>query len=444
MDKFDLKPFARRVRFLRTWRGAALGAAAGGIAASVWAGADYMGLADAEPTGLAVIIGVATVVGGLAGALRKISQNDLGASIDRRGKLEDRLSTAIDDARSASQMDADLAADASAKLSALQPKRLYPVRVGKPQYAALAAISLATFIFVAGNTPYFLTPEQKVAREEIKRTGEKVERLRKEFEESPRLGKELSAEERRIAEALRKLERDLDRAKMTPEEAIKRSQEIAEQADKLARESAKEQLKSLDSARDALAKSLMDQAKKQQGMEALAKEQMDALASKAAESPEAAQEALSELNQQVKDLQSQLDQMQKRADALKEKLNDPSLSDSERQKLSKELEDLLKKQEQANKDLEQLKLSQKAMETFAKLMQKLAEDPRYKKLMEMQQKLQESGEAAEQTGQPTLSKEEREEMMRQMEELAKELQSDEAMQAYIDELLNAMECAGGT
>ncbi|RYG22485.1 hypothetical protein EON82_16940, partial [bacterium] len=122
----ELGPFARRVRIVRAWRGAAIGACFGALVAAGWSGLDWMGRADASPAGMAMCVGVSSLIGAVAGACLRLPVKALRASVDRRARLDNRLTASAVDVPFVEE----IRADAQARLSTVRPSELYPLGVG--------------------------------------------------------------------------------------------------------------------------------------------------------------------------------------------------------------------------------------------------------------------------------------------------------------------------
>ena len=433
-----LKRFEKRVRLVRAWRGMAVGLCVGASAAATWAVLDWFAVLYAEWAWLGILVAASAVLGGIIGYLLKIPVEALAASIDRRGGLKDRLSTARE--HSESMFDEPLVGDASAHLEKLKPATVFPYKIGRWQGGAVALTILAATIFLLGNTPILLNEDQKKQLEELKREGAKVERIIKQNLEDPEAQKQMSEEERKLANELLKLKKDLEKGRLNKEEALQRANELAKEAEKLMKEAIKNTDLSLEKAESALDK-LRKDAMQQAGM----KQNADPNLMKMSDQERAT--AMQQLQSKLENLQNQINSLQSQMNALQQKMNNPNLSAAERKKLQEQMDALKKQLEQAKQsqkdaqdDMEALKLSKEAQEVFQKMM----EHPLYKKLQDLAQKLAENNEAAAKSGQPKLSKEERERLQKELEELAKKLKDDKAMKEYLEALLEAMKNAGGT
>jgi hypothetical protein len=435
-----LKRFERRVRLVRAWRGLAVGLCVGGLLGMIWSALDWFAIFYTEWLWLGILAAACAFVGAIVGFFLRVPVNSLADSIDRRASLKERLSTAREHALGGEMFDAPLLDDASKHLESIKPGAVFPFKVGKWQGGGVALASVAAAIFLLGNTPILLNPDQKKQLEELKREGAKVERIIKENLDDPEAQKQMSEEEKKLANELLKLKRDLEKGRLNKEQALQRADELAKQAEKLMMESIKNTDLSLEKAESALDK-LRKQAMEKVGMKQNADPNMMKMSEQQREA------AMQQLQSKLENLQSKMNALQSQMKALQQKLQDPNLSAAERKKLEEQLKELekqmseaQKEQKDAQEDMEALKLSKEAQEVFQKMMQ----HPLYKKLQELAQKLAENNQAAAKSGQPKLTKEEREQLQKELEELAKQLKDDKAMEEYLQALLDAMKESGGT
>lgn len=421
----NLKRFERRVRLVRSWRGMAIGACFGSLAAAVWAGLDWANVAYADWSSLGAVVAVGAALGLVAGLLQRIPKRALADSIDRRGDLEDRLATSLERQNRDGGFDAALHADAQAKLQDLKPAKLYPVRFGRWHAGALALAALASTLFLLGNTPIFLNDSQKAERKEMEEKGQAVEHVLKPIEEH--LKQEgRNPDEERLAEELRRLAQELKKGRISKEEALQKANELQKQAEKLVQDRAAKTQKTLAEAESAFDKMLKEQMTKN-GLKDV--------------DPEIAKMTDQEREAMAESLQSQQNSLQKQIDALKSQLQKPGLDKQTRDQLSKELQDLLSKQSELFKQLQQLELSKNVQDMLKRMM----ENPLYKKLLEAQKKLQEAMKEAQQNGeQQQLTHQQIEELKKKLEELAKQLKDDKAMSEYLQKLLDSLQDACGT
>jgi len=409
-----------------------MGACLGAAASAVWAGLDWFAILYTDWTGMALLVGAGALIGAVVGALRRVPEADLTASIDRRAGLEDRLATARE--RSGDEeFDAALRHDADTRLAAVQPKQVYPVRVDRWHAGTVGLAALAAMVFLLGNTPLLLSETAKREREEVQAQGKKVERVTRENLMTPEARQEMSEAERKLAQELRKLQRDLEKARLTKEEALQRSNEIAKEAEKLAKEGAEKSLENMDQAQTALErmqKAELDKAGLQNAdlkMAQVSQAQREAMRQEAKKRADAAQKELEALKKQL--------------DALSQKLQKPGLSEAERKALEEQkkaleqkMSDAQKANAQAQNEMKGLELSEEARQVLDKLMN----DPLFKEMQEIAEKLKQNAEQGKQSGQPQLSKEQLKEMQKQLEEMLKKLKDDKAMQEMLKKMLEAL------
>lgn len=419
MNNLNLRSFNRRVRLVRAWKGLAMGACFGSLAAAAWAGLDWANVAYAEWSGLGLVVAAGAAIGAIVGGFLRISPKSLADSIDRRADLEDRLTTSIERGQSHSGFDDALHADAESHLQGLKPAKLYPVRVGRWHAAALAAAALASGIFLLGNTAVMLNSQQKKDREAMKEAGQTVQRVLKPVVEDMKT-ETPSAQEQRLAEELRKLAREMEKSRLTKEEAMQKSNELEKQAEELTRDKASSTEASLAKAESAMEKLQKDELEK-------AGLHMD---------PSDAKMTQAQRDSKSAELQKQMDNLEKQISQLQQQMSQPGKSQNQLQQLSKELQKLLEQQKALNQRLQSLKLSKEVQEMLKRMM----ENPLYKQLQELADKLAQASKDAQQNpGQPPqLTDEQLKEMEKQLEELAKQLKDDKAMEEYLKALMEAM------
>jgi len=416
----------------------AMGASIASLAASAWAALDWANVVYANWGELAALVGGGVVLGAIAGFLMRLSPKALADSIDRRAELEDRLTTSIERSDFRAGFDAALHADAEAHLVGLEPAKLYPLRLGRWQGAAVLLALLASGVFLLGNSPILLNDRQKQDREEMKQAGQAVEHILKPIEEHPDTPAQ-AAEDKKLEDALKKLSQELEKAHIGKEEALQKSNELQKQAQDLVKARATSTLQTLDKAETAL-----EQAKKMEQDEMAKAGLQNADPNTAKMSDEERQSKMDDLQKQSQANQSQMNQLQ---NALRQASPNSQLQTQ----LSKELQDLMKRQTELNKEMEQLKLSKNVQDMLKRMM----ENPLYKKLLEkaaalekaaeMQKKLEDAMKDAQQNGEQTkLSHEDIEKMEQDLEDLANKLKDDKAMTDYLQKMIDALKAGCGT
>jgi len=430
-----LNRFAARVRLVRSWRGLAIGACLGAGLSALWAAADWLGWTVTNWAWMGALTAGCAVLGAVVGLALSVSSRDLARSIDRRAELKDCLATANAFAASDGLFAESLRDDAKRSLEVVNPKTVFPFRVGRWHGGAVALTALAATLFLLGNTPLLLNDEAKKTRDELKKAGEKVDRITRENLDTPEAKAEMSEAEKRLADQLRKFHDELERARMPKEEAMQKANELAKKAEDLAKQKAKETEKHLDDAQHALDKMQRD---------ALAKAGMDNVDPASAQMPP---EELAQREQQATEnfqrSQSMANALQMQLNALQQKLKNPNLTAAERKALEEQKKELEKKlqasksaAERAKKELESLKMSKQAQE----ILKKIQNNPLYKQLQELAKKMQKDAKATEDhEGRPQMSDEEREAMEKEMQKMLAELKDDAAIQKYLEEMLKAMQ-----
>ncbi len=401
----------------------------GALAAAGWSGLDWLGHADATPARMAILVGASALLGAVAGAALKLPAKALRASVDRRARLENRLTASAVDVPFADE----IRADAEAHLGAVKVAEIYPIRVGGWHAGALASMALAASIFLLGSTPILLSADAKAAREDLLKKGAVVERVLKENFESPEAEKELTEAERRLVEEARKLQRDLEKGRMNKEEALQKANELQEKAMDLAKQAATESLKSLEQAETAMER--MERA-------ALEKAGMSNVDPSLLNMPQGQKEDLKAKNAAKQaELQKEMDAIDKRLAELAKKLAQKGLSEQERKELEAEKKaleakkaELQKQMEEAKKLSEALKLSDEAKG----VLDKMRNHELMKEIRELAEKLKKSGQSAQKDGKPSLTPEELKAMKKKLEELLAKLKDDKAMEEYLKQMIEAM------
>lgn len=397
--KKKLVPFEKRVRIVRAWKGLALGATVGATLSLAWTILDYFGTWYTDWVSMGVLTASTAVIGMIAGYMMKVPADKLADSIDRRADLRERLSTALED--DASSFHDVVEGDAMSRVSGLKPAQVYPIRMGRQHVVFLAAASLASLIFLLGNTPLFLSDKDKQARKEMKEAAAAVERVVKPVLEDKETGQ---TPEKELAKKIEQFAKELEKARMNKEESLQKANELSKEAEKLTQERNEQVEKNIMQAESAWQK-FEEEKLREAGMENV--------------NPEDLKKTDAQLDAEMMQLQQQIRELEK-------KMQDPALSQSERAELEKQL-----KEKQNN--LEGLKLSQKAKD-FLKQLTSLKE---YKELQEMLKKMQKDAQAGK-SGKQNLSKEDIEKMMKALEELADKLKDEESMKEFLKQLKEAL------
>ena len=425
----DLSRFARRIRMVRAWLGAAIGASAAGLVATAWAILDWMGRADCSAMGIAVALGAGAAVGALVGALLPLPASALRSSVDRRGRLENRLTASSADVPFADE----IRADAAAHLAEVRPRKIYPMRFGRWQGTAIASAFLASTVFLLGSTPLLLSPEAKAAREEMAKKAKVIERVTKEQFETPEAQKEMTEGERRLLEEARRLQRDLEKGRMSPEEAMQKAHELQKKAEDLVKQAAQDSQKSLDQAETAMEK--MERAE-------LEKNGLGQVDPPLLQMPQGQRDELKAKNaEQQKQLQKQLEAIDKRLGEIAKRLANKGISDAERKALEQErksLEEQKKALEAEMKAAQQLGDALKLSDQARAVLDKMRNHELMKEIRALAEKMAKANQQANQTGRPPFTKEQLAEMKAELEKLLAKLKDDKAMEEYLKQMIEAM------
>jgi chemotaxis protein histidine kinase CheA len=433
----QLKSFERRVRFVRAWRGLAMGACFGAGLSTVWATLDWRSVVYTEWLWMGILTVCSAAVGAIVAGLLRVSTDQLAQSVDRRAHLEDRLATAQERSGELTAFDAALAADAHEKLATIQPNRLYPIRLGRWHAAALSLAVAASAIFILGNTPIVLTEQGRKDREDLKKQGQTVQRVVKENFETPDAKAEMSDAEKKLADQLRRFDRDLEKAHMSKEEALQKSNELSQKAEDLMKSAAKGSEQSLAQA---------ETARQQLEKASLEKAGLDNVTPQMAEMPDGLRDAqMNEAKKEGERIQNSLEALKRQLAEIQKKLENKNLSAKERKALEEQKKALenkinsLSSDKKKNADLQKaLELSKAAQEVFRKLMS----DPLYKQVLELQKKLIQNSKAGQPGSEsPPLTEAEREAIKKKLEELAAKLKDEKAMKAYLQALIDALKRA---
>lgn len=471
----NLVGFRRRVRWMRAWKGLAIGGTIGALISFVLSTLDFFRVAYASWLWLAIPIAVGLIGGAIVGFFLRLRVNDLADSIDRRASLENRLGTAAEGIRD--EMGQIQRGDALAHLQGLKPAAVFPVRVSRWHGGMLAMSVLAASIFLLGNTPLFLNEKEKAEREEMKEMAATIEKVVKPvIEKDPEV---LAPETKELAKELQELKRELERGRMPKEEALQKANKLAEKAEKTAIQKFQQSDKQMATAQEQLEMMAKEDALKELG---LSEQDFDkAELEKASEmTEEERKEMANEMSKQLSQMQSELgmksennqssqnsqnsessDQnsqesanqqksLQEQMKSMEQQLKDiqsqlESGKDAKGNQLSKEqLENLQKLSKQLQELMKQLKLSEKIQEFMEKL-QSMKEFQDIQKLMQKLAEMNQKGQQGQMDKSPEMSEKELQEMKKQMEEAMKKLEeqiskmSDADMKKMLEDMKKALE-----
>jgi chemotaxis protein histidine kinase CheA len=368
------------------------------------------------------------------GLLSPVPEQHLTDSIDRRANLENRLGSARQITEG--EFGAALQVDAESHLNHLRPSKLFPFRFGRAELSVAILSLLFVSIFLLGNSPIFLGKQDKKDREAEKAAAKDVERVTRENFDPPEAKHGLNADQQAVANELSRLARDMEKARLSRDQLETREADLAKKADELVHQSSELAQQNLATAQSALQS--MEKAE-------LEKQGANNISQNQAQMSDSQRKAEQDKNRQKQaDIHKQLSAIDKRLAELRKKLAEKGLSPQERKALEAEMKELeaqrsalAEQLKHAEEDAKALQLSEEARESF----QKLAEDPLFKKLQELQQKLSKNLRAMQQGKRPALSKAEREQLRQELEALAKQLNSDKARKEYLEAMMEALKQA---
>lgn len=457
----ELTKFRTRVRWVRAWRGLAVGGTVGGLISIAFAVLDWRRVAEANWVVLATPVVAGLVVGAVAGFLLKIGSEQITKSLDRRAGLKDRLTTAREEHHEAF---ADpQREDAFAHLNDATPRKVYPFRFTGWHFGPVACFAVASAIYLLAGASLFLSPDQKAEREEVKKEGAKIEKVAREAIQRPVT--EVGKEERALANELAKRAREMQRGRVGKEEMLQANEESqrklnelidkrfdtaeknmmqaqsvaeklaiaeAQKRNEISPEMAKEMTAMLENQRksgqDNQSKPGQRMSKIEQQLRSGMNEQGKKMSQEERAQLESERRAIDEA---MKDMEQRLNDLKKQLESGKDAQGNP-LSEEQRKALeeqAKQLQELMK----------EFKLSQKVQE----MMQKLQQMDEFKELQEILAKMRQNQQAAEQGAPPTLTKEELEalrerlkEMQKALEEMAKNM-TDEQMKEMLERMIEA-------
>lgn len=422
MSQLDrgLKRFVGRVRWLRAWQGMGWGALAAGVVASAWAGLDLAAVAFAEWSWLGLLVLAGAALGALVGALRPLPMAAVATSVDRRARLQDRLTTARSHVDSS--LADPLAHDAQRSLAGVDPRSTYPVRPGAGHYGAMAACACAAGLFAFGNFNPFAAPQEANAKA---RSAEKATEVRRVARTLETPGSDAATKE--LANNMKRLAREMEKGRLSEKQTMQRANAIADDAKELAQDKAQRANQAVARAQEHLASAALEksnaneEALRQLGdaEKALLQQALD----KASLESGASQELAGALSQN--DLKAAMEAMNK-------------MSPEEREALEKAMRQAAAEQGEAGKQAMQnlaraLELSEEAKKALAEFMNS-------PEARELQKLIQEMQAANKQVGKgKPLTEEQIKQMEQRLEALAKDLKDPELRKKLLDELRKAME-----
>ena len=399
----ELLPFRRRIKIVRTWKCASYGLTAGTALAVVATVLDYFNVIYGRPI-LLYSVAIAGTVAGVAWALiEPLSDSAIARSVDRRGNLADRLTTATELCGTEGLMVQHLIADASTAADSLVPGQLYPIRFNRWHgiSTVLAVIAIALYLFT--NTTIFRSPEAKVDAAELKNDADQIERIAKPLLDPPDK-RTVTAEDTALAHRLDQFSDQLRRGRMSKEEALVRANQLQQEAKALQ-----------DKHSDALANSIQSAQ--------TAAEQLSAMDKSAAADNAARADQQAAANAQAKSLEDQIRTLQQKLGSASTK---SQMSPSQKKALQQQLAS-------DNKRLRDLQLSQNALK-FLSALSSMAD---FRKAQELLSKLSQASQASASGQQTPMSQAQMQKMADELEKMAKEFNSNAKLKELARRLLEA-------
>jgi hypothetical protein len=391
--------FRSRIRVLRAWKLASLGGSAGCVASIAALIGDWNNLWDAPAWLLIGLPAIGMLSGACVALVERYSDAQVARSIDRRAKLEDRLTTAYE-APEGNEFLPAVRDDALEHLGSVKPGQIFPMRFQRPQLAFAALIAAVALVYLLADTDLLRPLAARLEAEQLKQAAVEVEQVAKPFllqADRPNA----STDEKKLAANIESFTRDLNKGRMSKEEALERANQLAAEAQQIEAQRALAMSQSLDSAKTA-----GDQLQQMANKAAMSKTDSAQLADRA-----------SALQQQLASLQQQID------DAKSGRSNVSEL----------QLNAMEQKLAELQKEFHQVQLSQAALD----MMNKLASSAQYQEAMRILGQLQEQADA-QAAGQPgQLSEEQAKAMAARLEQLAKQLDTDAKLKNYAEQLLQA-------
>jgi len=394
-----MSKFRRRIRLLRAWKLASIGGSAGCVCSIAALAGDWFGFWDTRVWLLSTLPLSGLMLGVIYALFERFSDSQIAMSIDRRGSLEDRLTTAHEVLAGNDFLPA-IQLDASLRVAALNPTVIFPLKFTKLQAAFVGFACLTALVYLLVDTDALMPLASRLQAEQLKRAAVQVQEVAKPFlTQADRPG--ATSADKHLARDIEQFTRDLNKGRMSKEEALVRANQLADEAQKLEAQRALAASQSLDQAETA-GQQLQQMA--QRG--AMAKSDQAQLADKA-----------SQLQQQMATLQQQLDAARS---------GQSKLSAAQMKAIEQKLAEL-------QKEFHQIQLSEAALD----MMNKLASNADFQEAMRILGALQKQSQANAAGQQGELSEAQEKAMAARLEELAKELNSDAKLQAYARQLLLA-------
>jgi hypothetical protein len=212
----------RRVRLLVTARWVFAALLAASLLCSIFVVLDRLAWITAPPEYLAGLLALGAVVGAAIGLTRPISLMDAAQLADRRLGLKERLSSGIDFLqRGASDpMTAAQLADAAEHSQRLRPREVFPFRAPREARFFLGSLLLLFALVFLPELSVFQTPKVRAEKAAIKKEGERIEKLAKDYKK--RDVQRNSEIAKRIAANMQALGQEMRRGRISKKQAMLR------------------------------------------------------------------------------------------------------------------------------------------------------------------------------------------------------------------------------
>jgi len=212
----------RRVRLLVTARWVLAALVAASLLCSIFVILDRLEWITAPPEYLAGLLALGAVVGAVIGLTRPVSLMDAAQLADMRLGLRERLSSGIDFLqRGASDpMTVAQLADAAEHSRRLRPREVFPFRAPREAKLFLGSLLLLFALVFVPELSVFQSPKVRAQQAAIKKEGERIEKLAKEYKK--RDVQRNSEIARRIAANMQALGQEMRRGRISKKQAMLR------------------------------------------------------------------------------------------------------------------------------------------------------------------------------------------------------------------------------
>lgn len=426
----DLSSFSKRAKRALAWSALGRGLLVSSLLALVLAALDFFRVIWMP---LELFVGV-LAAGPLAGILwattRKLSDQDLAASIDRRAGLKDQTSTALE-VSGASALEPLLKTAASNALTSRPAKELFPIQMKRAHWVGLAIAVVAGGLYYAGVTGVFLSSNKRTELSEVKSLAPEVEKIARDIK-PPLADDPFGGETREITGNLEKFAREMEMGRLPREEALTKANKILDDAKALEEKRFKAAETGLNNAEASLKAMALDRAQKSMGEAAIpmsADQKEMSAAQLSTENPSLSAESL----------KAQADALQSQIDGLKKQLSGTqgnegkALTQSEVAKLQSALK-------QAEAQQKQVETARRAQDELSKML----DNPVSREMMDMGDRLGKELQRRLNGEAPQMSDADLKFMSDRLQELKKQAGGNEAQQKMaqaVQQALNQMQAA---